>query len=68
MCIPVHSPWLPGYNDVTQTVLIRLTIAGFFQDSKSLVYFVLYKGLYIQTVITNSFGIHCKNSNHGELI
>ena len=22
MCIPVHSPWLPGYMDVTHTVLI----------------------------------------------
>ena len=22
MCIPVHSPWLPGYIDVTQTVLV----------------------------------------------
>ena len=23
MCIPVHSPWLPGYINVTQTVLIN---------------------------------------------
>ena len=28
MHIPVHSPWLPGYIDVTQTVLIILTLAG----------------------------------------
>ena len=27
MCIPVHSPWLPGYVDVTQTVLVILTMA-----------------------------------------
>ena len=32
MCIPVHSPWLPGYTDVTQTVLIILTMAGLFLD------------------------------------
>ena len=28
MGIPVHSPWLPGYKDVAQTVLIILTMAG----------------------------------------
>ena len=28
MHIPVHSPWLPGYKDVAQTVLIILTMAG----------------------------------------
>ena len=27
VCIPVHSPWLPGSTDVTQTVLIILTMA-----------------------------------------
>ena len=31
MCIPVHSPWLPGYIDVTQTIL-TLTMAGLFPD------------------------------------
>ena len=30
--IPVHSPWLPGYIDVVQTVLIILTMAGLFLD------------------------------------
>ena len=30
MCIPVHSPWLPGYIDVTQTILVILTMAGLF--------------------------------------
>ena len=30
MCIPVHSPWLPGYTDVVQTVLIILTMLDFF--------------------------------------
>ena len=29
--IPIYSPWLPGYIDVMQTVLI-LTIAGLFLD------------------------------------
>ena len=28
----VHSPWLPGYADVTQTILIILTMAGLFLD------------------------------------
>ena len=32
MCIPVHSPWLPGYINVMQTVLIILTVAGLFLD------------------------------------
>ena len=31
MCIPIHSPWLPGYIDITQTVLM-LTMAGIFPD------------------------------------
>ena len=30
--IPVHSPWLPGYIDVVQTVLVMLTMAGLFLD------------------------------------
>ena len=30
--IPVHSPWLPGYIDVVQTILIILTIVGLFPD------------------------------------
>ena len=33
MCIPVHSPWLPGYIDVAQTILIMLTMAGLFPDT-----------------------------------
>ena len=32
MHIPVHSPWLPGYINVAQTILIILTTAGFFPD------------------------------------
>ena len=30
MHIPVHSPWPPGYIDFMQSVLIMLTMAGFF--------------------------------------
>ena len=32
MCIPVHSPWLPGNINVVQTVLIVLAMAGLFLD------------------------------------
>ena len=32
MHIPVHSPWLPGYIDVMQTILILLTMAGLTPD------------------------------------
>ena len=32
MRIPVHSPWLPGHIDVTQTILVILTTAGLFPD------------------------------------
>ena len=32
MCTPAHSLWLPGYMDVAQTVLTRLTMAGLFPD------------------------------------
>ena len=30
MHIPVHSPWLPGYINVAQTILFVSTIAGLF--------------------------------------
>ena len=39
MRIPVHSPWLPGYIDVVQTVLIILTMAGLFADKPFVVPF-----------------------------
>ena len=32
MHIPIHSPWLPGYINVVQTVLAMSTIAGLFMD------------------------------------
>ena len=30
--IPAHSPWLPGYINVAQTILVVLTVAGLFPD------------------------------------
>ena len=41
MCIPVHSPWLPGYIDVEWPVLIILTIAGLFLDRPYMFNFLL---------------------------
>ena len=32
MYIPVHCPWLPGYMDVGQIILIILTMVGLFPD------------------------------------
>ena len=32
MCLPVHSPWLRGYTDVMQTILVITTMAGLFPD------------------------------------
>ena len=36
MCFPIHYPWLPGYTDVLQTVLITLTMVGFLPDRPSI--------------------------------
>ena len=33
MSIPVHSPWVPGYIDAVQAVLVILTMAGLFLDT-----------------------------------
>ena len=30
MCIAVHCPWLPGYIDVAQTILVYIKMVGFF--------------------------------------
>ena len=32
MCIPIHTPWLPGFIEVVQTILVILTMAGLFPD------------------------------------
>ena len=35
--IPVHYPWLPGYINITQTILIKLTMAGLLLDTPCIV-------------------------------
>ena len=37
MYILAHSPWLPGYIDVIQTVLVTLIVAGHFLDRHHLI-------------------------------
>ena len=32
MRIPVNSPWLPGYINVMQAILVTLTTVGLFLD------------------------------------
>ena len=39
MHIPVHSPWLPGYIDVMQTILVILTMAGLFLNRSCIFFF-----------------------------
>ena len=38
LCIAVHSPWLPGYVDVTQTILIILTMVRLFFLTEFIMY------------------------------
>ena len=47
MCIPVHSPWLPGYINVAQTILIILTMARLFPD-RPYIYTYIHAHIYIQ--------------------
>ena len=65
MCVPVHSPWLLGYVNVVQTVLVILTMAGLFVDRPHLypyiclylyihIYFYIYPYIYIYTFSANS--------------
>ena len=42
MHIPVHSPWLPGYVDVTQTVLVILTMTGLFPDRPHICWWTVF--------------------------
>ena len=44
-CIPVHSPWLPGYSDVVQTILVTLTLMGLFLDRPH-IYMYIYDNAY----------------------
>ena len=47
MHIPVHSPWLPGYIDVAQTILIIFIMAGLFPDRPH-IYIYIYLQMHIQ--------------------
>ena len=38
---PVHSPWLPGYISIAQTVLIVLIMTGLFPDRTRTIYYIL---------------------------
>ena len=51
--IPVHSPWLPGYIVITQTVRVVLTMAGLFSGWTSYIVFCLMKVL-LSPFIINS--------------
>ena len=44
MHIPAHSPGLPGYMDVPQTILIILTVVGLFPDRPQYIY--VYVSIY----------------------
>ena len=42
MGIPVHSPWLPGYINALQTILVIVTMAGFFPRQIIYIHINLY--------------------------
>ena len=46
MCIPVHSPWLPGYIKIVQTILIIFTMDRHFPDGP-LMCIYMYKYVYM---------------------
>ena len=56
MLIPVHSSWLPGYMDGSQTILITLTMAGLFPDRYTHIY--IYTHTHIHTHIYTYTQIH----------
>ena len=60
MCIPVHSPWLPGYIGFMQIILIILTMAGLFLDRPHINMHIcnMYKYIYIYIYIGNSGFLH----------
>ena len=51
--IPVHSSWLPGYMDVTQTILIVLTMAGLFPDRPHLCIRIVFSALHLRQNINS---------------
>ena len=50
MHIPVHSPWLSGYINVTQIVLVILTVPGLFLDRLYLSVY-LYREIHIYVCV-----------------
>ena len=59
MCIPVHSPWLPGYMDVAQTVLIILTMAGLLLEDYIYLDMKVYIALAIMGWCCHHHHYHC---------
>ena len=51
----VHSPWLPGYIDVAQTILVTLTMVELFPGYMC-IYIYIYTHIHIYT-----FYIHLRN-------
>ena len=49
MHIPAHSPWLPGYIHVAQTVLTILTMAGLFPERPHVVLCYSLETSYMQS-------------------
>ena len=50
MCIPVHSPWPPGYVDVTQIILVLLKVAGLF-PVRPHIHVCIYDYVYVNILI-----------------
>ena len=56
MLIPVPSPWLPGYINVMQTILVVLTMAGLFLDRPCIYLYVYrYRCSYTDIYVEMSF-------------
>ena len=52
MLIPVHSPWLPGYINVMQIVLVILAMAGLFSDRPCNI--IIYQVLCLKMITTKN--------------
>ena len=47
ICVPDHSPWLPGYIDVSETILVILTMIGLIPERPcTLSIYVYYDTMY----------------------
>ena len=67
MCILVHSPWLSGYINVRQTILIILTKAGLFPNRPHIhIYETLSKSLACPHSLMHPFNI--LNSNYIQML